>query len=81
MNEGKNMRFILEVVTMNDFSRGQELHMAFKSYQEAEMMARLIRETSIEEIMSMEIWMERFNILAALQAGEPEAEAENDNAS
>ena len=71
------MRFILEVVTMNDFSRGQELHMAFKSYQEAEMMAKLIRETSIEEIMSMEIWMERFNILAALQAGEQETENEN----
>ena len=76
------MRFILEVVTMNDFSRGQELHMAFKSYQEAEMMAKLLKETSVEDIMSMDIWMERFNILAALQAGEPEAEveAENDNA-
>ena len=66
------MRFILEVVTMNDFSRGQELHMAFKSFQEAEMMARLLKETSIEEIMSMEIWMERFNILEALQADKPE---------
>jgi len=64
---------------MNDFSRGQELHMAFKSYQEAEMMARLIKETSIEEIMSMVIWMERFDILATLHAGEPEAQ-EDDNA-
>ena len=79
MNEGKNMRFILEVVTMNDFSRGQELHMAFKSYQEAEMMARLLKETSIEEIMSMEIWMERFNILAVLQSGEPEEEEDHDS--
>ena len=79
MNEGKNMRFILEVVTMNDFSRGQELHMAFKSYQEAEMMARLLKETSIEEIMSMQIWMERFNILEALQAGEPEEEEDHDS--